>query len=34
MSVTLDLQLACENAEGMPQAANFQRSLDAAILPF
>ena len=34
MSVTLDLQLACENAEGMPQAADFQRWLDAAILPF
>ena len=34
MSVTLDLQLACENAEGMPQEADFQRWLDAAILPF
>ena len=34
MSVTLDLQLACEDAEGMPQAADFQRWLDAAILPF
>ena len=34
MSVTLDLQLACGNAEGMPQAADFQRWLDAAIIPF
>ena len=34
MSVTLDLQLACEQLQGLPQAAEFQRWLDAAILPF
>ena len=34
MSVTLDLQLACAQAEGLPQATEFQRWLDAAILPF
>ena len=34
MSVTLDLQLACEQLEGLPQETDFQRWLDAAILPF
>ena len=34
MSVILDLQLACAKSTGLPQAADFQRWLDAAILPF
>ena len=34
MSVILDLQLACAESTGLPQAADFQRWLDAAILPF
>ena len=34
MSVTLDLQLACADANGLPGESDFQRWLDAAILPF
>lgn len=34
MSVTLDLQLACADPQGLPDAADFQRWLDAAVLPF
>ena len=34
MSVTLDLQLACADSAGLPTEADFQRWLDAAILPF
>ena len=34
MSVTLDLQLACADSAGLPAEADFQRWLDAAILPF
>ena len=34
MSVILDLQLACQESSGLPQPADFQRWLDAAILPF
>ena len=34
MSVIIDLQLACAKSTGLPQAADFQRWLDAAILPF
>lgn len=34
MSVTLDLQLACADSAGLPMEADFQRWLDAAILPF
>ena len=34
MSVILDLQLACLESSGLPQPADFQRWLDAAILPF
>ncbi len=32
--VILDLQVACESPEGLPQEAQIQRWLDAAILPF
>lgn len=32
--VILDLQLACENATGLPDEAQFQAWLDAAIPPF
>ncbi|MBK4714653.1 MULTISPECIES: rRNA maturation RNase YbeY [Tenebrionibacter/Tenebrionicola group] len=32
--VLLDLQLACENNSGLPQEAQFQRWLDAAVIPF
>lgn len=32
--VILDLQVACENPEGLPQEAQIQRWLDAAIAPF
>lgn len=32
--VILDLQVACENPEGLPQEAQIQRWLDAAIVPF
>lgn len=31
--VILDLQLACDDNSGLPDAAHFQRWLDAAILP-
>ena len=34
MSVILDLQLACADESGLPTEAEFQRWLDAAILPF
>ena len=34
MSVTLDLQLASADSAGLPTEADFQRWLDAAILPF
>ena len=34
MSVTLDLQLASADSAGLPAEADFQRWLDAAILPF
>ena len=34
MSVTLDLQLVCAESNGLPGEADFQRWLDAAILPF
>ena len=34
MSVILDLQLASQESSGLPQPADFQRWLDAAILPF
>ena len=34
MSVTLDLQLACADSAGLPTEADFQRWLDAAVLPF
>ena len=34
MSVILDLQLACQESADLPQPADFQRWLDAAILPF
>lgn len=32
--VILDLQLACESQDGLPTEADFQRWLDAAVLPF
>lgn len=32
--VILDLQLACESQDGLPSEADFQRWLDAAVLPF
>ena len=34
MSVILDLQLACSSFDGLPTEADFQRWLDAAVLPF
>ena len=34
MSVILDLQLACDNQAGLPAESDFQRWLDAAVLPF
>ncbi|WP_409420699.1 rRNA maturation RNase YbeY [Pseudaeromonas sp. ZJS20] len=34
MSVILDLQLACADGAGLPSEADFQRWLDAAVLPF
>ncbi len=34
MSVILDLQLACDNQTGLPAESDFQRWLDAAVLPF
>ena len=34
MSVILDLQLACSSSDGLPTEADFQRWLDAAVLPF
>ena len=34
MSVMLDLQLASELTSGLPAEADFQRWLDAAVLPF
>ena len=34
MSVILDLQLACADEAGLPSEADFQRWLDAAVLPF
>lgn len=34
MSVMLDLQLASELTSGLPTEADFQRWLDAAVLPF
>ena len=34
MSVILDLQLACADTANLPSEADFQRWLDAAVLPF
>ena len=34
MSVILDLQLACTDTANLPSEADFQRWLDAAVLPF
>ena len=34
MSVILDLQLACADTNNLPDEADFQRWLDAAVLPF
>ncbi len=34
MSVILDLQLACADTANLPDEADFQRWLDAAVLPF
>ena len=34
MSITLDLQLACADSNGLPAEAQFQQWLDTAILPF
>lgn len=34
MSVILDLQLACADTANLPGEADFQRWLDAAVLPF
>jgi probable rRNA maturation factor len=34
MNVILDLQLACAHTNGLPTEADFQRWLDAAVLPF
>lgn len=34
MSVILDLQLACADTANLPTEADFQRWLDAAVLPF
>ena len=34
MSVILDLQLACADTNNLPGGADFQRWLDAAVLPF
>lgn len=34
MSVILDLQLACADETGLPAEADFQRWLEAAVLPF
>ena len=34
MSVILDLQLACADTSNLPGEADFQRWLDAAVLPF
>lgn len=34
MSVILDLQLACQESSDLPQSSDFQRWLEAAILPF
>ena len=34
MSVILDLQLACADTSNLPGGADFQRWLDAAVLPF
>jgi len=34
VSVTLDLQLACANSEGLPAPAQLQYWLDTCILPF
>ena len=34
MSVILDLQLACADTANLPAEADFQRWLDAAVLPF
>ncbi len=33
-SVILDLQLACEHNDGLPEEAQFQRWLEAAVTPF
>jgi len=33
-SVILDLQLACEHTTGLPEEAQFQRWLEAAVMPF
>ncbi|MEW7865625.1 rRNA maturation RNase YbeY [Aeromonas diversa] len=34
MSVMLDLQLACENEQGLPSESDFQRWLDGTVLGF
>lgn len=34
MSVTMDLQLACANTDGLPSEANFQRWVDGVIPTF
>ncbi|MBZ6072240.1 MULTISPECIES: rRNA maturation RNase YbeY [Aeromonas] len=34
MKVMLDLQLACENEQGLPSEADFQRWLDGTVLGF